>query len=54
MHYLDLDEWNLPRKPKWMRSKTYICYEQGFDRSEEILELPLCPLGFRYGLRISG
>jgi hypothetical protein len=35
---LDPDEWELPPKPKWMRSKTYNKYEERFDRYEEILD----------------
>ena len=35
---LNPDEWELPPKPKWMRSKTYNKYEERFDRYEEILD----------------
>jgi hypothetical protein len=35
---LDLDEWDLPPKPKWMRWKTYRRYEAKFDHYEAILD----------------
>ena len=34
----DLDEWDLPPKPKWMRWSTYRRHMERFDRYEETLE----------------
>ena len=34
---LDLDEWDLPPRPKWMRWRTYNQYVKRYDAYEEIL-----------------
>ena len=34
----DPDEWDLPRKPKWMRWQTYKRHVAKFDRYEELLD----------------
>ena len=34
----DPDEWDLPRKPKWMRLSTYARWEAKYYEAEDILE----------------
>jgi hypothetical protein len=36
--HLDPDEWDLPRKPKWMRWHTYNRHVEKFDSYEELLD----------------
>jgi hypothetical protein len=45
----DPDEWDLPRKPKWMRWRTYNRAEEKFDRYEAMLDQvgAAMRLGFR-------
>ena len=35
---LDPEAWELPPKPKWMRWKTYIHYQEKFDKYEQVLD----------------
>jgi hypothetical protein len=49
----DPDEWDLPPKPKWMRSRTYEKWETRFDRAEEVLD-EQCALTVRRLLKMAG
>jgi len=46
------DEWELPPKPKWMRSKTYNRMVEKFDRHEAMVEEGLAEAIMRLGLPV--
>ncbi|MFZ0239683.1 MAG: hypothetical protein WAL37_20355 [Xanthobacteraceae bacterium] len=46
----DLEEWDLPPKPKWMRWRTYNRVVERFDRYEAMLEEGLAEAIMRLGL----
>ena len=43
----DLDEWDLPPKPKRMRLRTYERWEARFDQAEDALDEHLCRVAAR-------
>ena len=45
---LDLDDWDFPPKPKWMRWRTYNRCDEQYDRYEEILDSGTLALATRF------
>jgi hypothetical protein len=45
---LDPDEWDLPPKPKWMRSSTYNRYVERYDAYEAILDYGFAELAAKF------
>jgi hypothetical protein len=48
----DPEEWELPPKPKWMRTRTYRRAEAKFDRYNSVLDSGIFELAARLGMKL--